>query len=184
MYRINIILLLLVLVSCKSLVDAPSKGEAPTKIEQEEVTPLPALFKTSSNLEWVVRAAKVANCVWANGKYIEAIKKIDKFDYSSDNGVNVVSKLSSKTCTVRTYRTRNPWSSVIATTYASDKEHLYLNTRMNGTISPVARLVNTLYHECSHLAGYGHGDNSPEGKENSVPYFIGDVAEQFVAECM
>ncbi|MES2528723.1 MAG: hypothetical protein V4598_16685 [Bdellovibrionota bacterium] len=39
-------------------------------------------------------------------------------------------------------------------------------------------MINTLVHEYMHFAGYSHGDNSPEGKENSVPYYFGNRAQE------
>ena len=39
-------------------------------------------------------------------------------------------------------------------------------------------LINTLVHEYMHFAGYSHGDNSPIGKENSVPYYFGNRAQE------
>lgn len=39
-------------------------------------------------------------------------------------------------------------------------------------------MINTLVHEYMHYIGFSHGDNSPEGKENSVPYFFGKRAEE------
>ena len=38
--------------------------------------------------------------------------------------------------------------------------------------------INTLVHEYMHFVGYSHGDNSPEGKENSVPYYFGNRAQE------
>lgn len=38
--------------------------------------------------------------------------------------------------------------------------------------------INTLVHEYMHFVGYSHGDNSPEGKENSVPYYFGSRAQE------
>ncbi len=39
-------------------------------------------------------------------------------------------------------------------------------------------MINTLVHEYMHFVGYSHGDNSPEGKENSVPYYFGNRAQE------
>lgn len=39
-------------------------------------------------------------------------------------------------------------------------------------------LINTLVHEYMHFVGYSHGDNSPVGKENSVPYYFGNRAQE------
>lgn len=38
--------------------------------------------------------------------------------------------------------------------------------------------INTLVHEYMHYAGYSHGDNLPDGKENSVPYYFGNRAQE------
>jgi hypothetical protein len=53
----------------------------------------------------------------------------------------------------------------------------------------VAEMVNTIVHEFTHSVDmfedgdprveYGHGDQSPVGKENSAPYWIGALAETF-----
>lgn len=39
-------------------------------------------------------------------------------------------------------------------------------------------LINTLVHEYMHNLGYGHGDDLPEGKGGSVPYYFGDRAQE------
>lgn len=38
--------------------------------------------------------------------------------------------------------------------------------------------INTLVHEYMHFVGYSHGDNSPVGKEDSVPYYFGNRAQE------
>lgn len=38
--------------------------------------------------------------------------------------------------------------------------------------------INTLVHETFHALSYSHGDDSSIGKENSVPYWMGDKAEE------
>ncbi len=42
----------------------------------------------------------------------------------------------------------------------------------------VCSMINTLVHEYMHFVGYSHGDNSPSGKENSVPYYFGNRAQE------
>jgi hypothetical protein len=39
-------------------------------------------------------------------------------------------------------------------------------------------MINTLVHEYTHYLGFGHGDNSPVGKENSIPYYFGNRAQE------
>lgn len=38
--------------------------------------------------------------------------------------------------------------------------------------------INTLVHETFHALDYEHGGNDPIGKENSVPYWMGNKAEE------
>lgn len=69
------------------------------------------------------------------------------------------------------------WSSVIG--YHSDGT-IYLNEHYVNRSD--CSVINTLVHESSHRMGYSHGNNSSEGKDNSVPYWIGDRAEELCKE--
>ncbi|HEY9178053.1 MAG TPA: hypothetical protein VIN07_10195 [Flavipsychrobacter sp.] len=53
---------------------------------------------------------------------------------------------------------------------------------------PVHSICNTLVHQCVHALNacypslyFGHGDNDPEGKENTAPFRIAGLAQQIVA---
>lgn len=110
------------------------------------------------------------------------LARVEKFDYTQDSGRDVLRKLSEHPqCVIRTYATKNPFSKVIATTYSANNVDLYFNLRKNPR--PVASMINTAVHECSHLFGYSHGSNSNVGKENSVPYKIGVIAQKHVDQC-
>ena len=52
----------------------------------------------------------------------------------------------------------------------------------------IPSLVNTMIHEMVHAVNYlnpqyrfDHGDNSPVGKENTAPYWIGNKAEEMLS---
>lgn len=53
---------------------------------------------------------------------------------------------------------------------------IYLNTKNLGMSE--CSIVNTLAHESTHAWGYSHGDDSPVGKKETFPYWIGDKAEE------
>jgi hypothetical protein len=39
-------------------------------------------------------------------------------------------------------------------------------------------IIATFVHEYMHRLGYAHGDNNPTNKEDSVPYFMGNLAKE------
>ncbi len=54
---------------------------------------------------------------------------------------------------------------------------------------PVHSLCNTLVHQCVHALNaahpdcyFGHGDNNPDGKDNTAPYWIANLAQKMIAE--
>lgn len=167
-------LLLLALVSCatNTVLTEKTDKEAGGGVK----------FTTSSQLAWVNDLVKTANCVSNNQKYIDEVKAHKQFDYTDKTSSEVAELLGSdKIAKVSTYRTKNPVSKAIATTFAGDKDTVYLNTRRNPR--DMKDMVNTLFHERFHLLGFSHGDNSPVGKENSVNYGAGAMAEKYVEEC-
>jgi hypothetical protein len=147
--------------------------------------PLPeprTIFTARSTLDYVHQAVKVANCVIVNEKFLSEIGKFAKYDYTTMKPAEVEARIRGVSpAAVSTYRTTNPFSRVIATTYSTDPTTIYLNTRNNPQAMP--DMVNTIIHELTHLNNFGHGDNSPVGKDNSVPYRLGSMAEKYVSEC-
>jgi len=86
---------------------------------------------------------------------------------------------------VKTYRSKNPWSSALGYFSPSQPDHIFLNNRKlnrsKGSI--VATLIHEMIHFCDYLnevESYGHGDNSPSGKENTAPFYIDNIAESIV----
>lgn len=181
--KIIFIILLPLITACATNKEfRPLNGtDSIPQVEADTENPA-SIFFTELKTPWVIDLADKANCVINHSEYISAIQSKASFDYSEQTGADVYSRMKKVTCGIRLYATKNPWSSAIATTYATDRQYLYLNSRKNPR--PLPQMMNTVIHECSHLAGYKHGDNSPVGKENSVPYWIGDKAEKIAAKCM
>jgi hypothetical protein len=112
--------------------------------------------------------------------FYNTINQKSDWSYTKDQGAKVARVLREESqqafhhddVEIRPYRTRLPWSSVIG---YSDGENIYINMRKIDSLD-VSDYVGNLVHEFCHHAGYGHGDNSPKGKQNSVPYYCGDLA--------
>lgn len=153
----------------------PSYMENPNNLNKK--------FNTKSTLLWMKELVDVANCTIHLSDVRKDLLLVEKFTHTTMTPAQVSAAVESfKVAGVRTYRTKNPFSAAIATTYASDRENLYLNTRKNPRDIP--SMVNTLFHESSHLNGFGHGDNNPKGKELSVPYYFGAIGQKYAHKCI
>jgi len=169
--------MLLLIVGC-------STNKAP-RTNAETIVNLPSIgkpFTYKSSLNWVKDLSEKANCTVNLESFQKELISIEKFDYSDDNGSQVLSKLLGSSKTIRTYKTKNPFTKVIATTYGSDKESMYFNLRKNPRKPEL--MINTACHEKLHLDGYSHGDNNRAGKENSVNYFVGTLCQKYSKECL
>jgi hypothetical protein len=100
---------------------------------------------------------------------------------SQDNGTQILNEILSKKAVIRTYKTKWPLSKAIATTYKNNKTELYFNRYKNPR--EMANMVNTSMHEITHLVGYSHGSNSSIGKEDTVPYKVGAIAQRNYHAC-
>lgn len=187
MKNLSLIMLLLIEISCvttkkyNSSTNTIPSEQVTSDAPDSSVTTPPARFHTEVKYTWVKEVVATANCVLHHKKFIEAVEAVDLFDYSDKNGKQVIADLHKSNCGIRTYKTKNIWSKVLATTYSSDREYFYFNTRKNPR--ELKYMVNTAIHECLHLVGYGHGNNSSVGKQNSVPYGVGSMAEEVVEFC-
>lgn len=140
-----------------------------------------AAIGVKSSLPWMKSLGTTAECVINNADFQKEVSAIEKFDYSTRNGKQVVADLvAMKDVSISTYKTKNPFSKTIAYTYGGAKV-IYFNTRKNPR--SFQSMINTVIHEASHIVGYGHGDNSSVGKGRSVPYWVGAIAEKYVLNC-
>lgn len=140
-----------------------------------------AAIEIKSSLPWMKNLGATAECVIKDQGFQKEVSAIEKFDYSTKNGKQVVADLLTfKNITLSTYKTKSPWSKTIAYRPVG-KAEVYFNLRKNPR--DFSEMINTTIHEWLHVYGYGHGDNSSKGKGKSVPYWIGDIAEKYVLNC-
>lgn len=144
-----------------------------------QAPPYREVFTTKSSLKWVQGAVAVSNCVINNEEFLSEVENYPKFTYTDKTPKQVAELLrSAPPAIVSTYKKsftkaiayRNVGSNVI-----------YLNTAKNPRV--MSAIVNTAAHELAHIAGLGHGDNSPRGKQESAPYRVGKIAERYSETC-
>lgn len=114
---------------------------------------------------------------------LDIILAKDRFTHTNDSPEIVFNAMASyvsgdNTVEIKAWKPWNRWTSAIATTYPNKPGLMFINVRKTHQF-PVANYVGTICHEISHLAGYSHGSNNPKGKENSVPYWIGNQAKDW-----
>lgn len=124
-------------------------------------------------------AAKLGNCLLSRDKFKKEISSHKQFDYTKNKSDKVSKDLFSRTpIVVRTYCKKV--TKTLGYRPIGSNE-FYVNICKRTSLS--ADLVNTIWHEGTHVKGYGHGDNSSVGKGNSVPYGTGDMSEKYYSEC-
>ena len=135
---------------------------------------------SKSKYDYMEEVVKTSSCVLLSPHYQHEVSQIKKFDYSDKTGEEVIQiMLGDQEVFYTTYKSR-PWSKVVA--YRNRGSNwVYFNRRNNPR--SMKSMVNTAIHEASHIVGFGHGGNNSQGKQNSVPYKIGKIAEKYAEDC-
>lgn len=173
MKNLFITLVLITLTSCASK-KAIKPIEPPKPVD---------VITYRSSLNYIKELAKKTNCTLSKVEFQKEVSEILEFDLdpTHSTGAKVISDLISKKCIISTYRTKWPWSKAIAMAWTNEKEPIvYFNTRKNPR--KMDSMINTAVHECLHKHGYSHGSNSPAGKEKTVPYWVGEIAQRHACE--
>ncbi len=139
------------------------------------------------------QAADFCNALYQSQEFWDRIAAIGTFDESAIPATQIVSKLRSCGSVTEIRHWKPGFFNSLRyrkTVALTDPDRAYLiayHTRFLG--NPVARKVNTLVHEHVHNVDffsdgngsieYGHGDQSSDGKQNTAPYRIGAIAQQF-----
>jgi len=85
---------------------------------------------------------------------------------------------------IRLYTSKNPWSKANGYFTPARPHDINLNTRK--LWRTVGSISSTIIHEIVHMAdsdrdlSFGHGNNSPVGKENCAPFWIDNLAEAMI----
>jgi len=168
------LLLILLLASC-----ATKTAQPPTVITIER--PRQDRFFTNRSEQWAKDLVTVSNCVWNLPEFWTDVAKHPGYTHTEDSPLVVAEKLmTTPPHEIVLYTSKNPLTAAISYRSPSKPGVIHLNTRKHPRV--IGAMVNTATHEASHHF-YGHGDNSPSGKENSVPYAIGTIAQRHSIRC-
>jgi hypothetical protein len=136
--------------------------------------------------KWQIELSKTANCVLSDPAFLTEVATIPKFDYSKATGLEV--SLSLQKPMEATLTTYSPklwnWASKVIAYRNVNSNIIHFNVRKNPR--PTPEMVNTCMHELLHLLGYEHNGNGPEnaGKQFTVNYYVGRIAEKYVKDCL
>lgn len=136
---------------------------------------------------YVQKATTMANTILGNEEFYQKIRQQEKFDLSTAKPSIIAELIKSSGLEFkvelfypsgwRAIKYRNTF----AYTDPNYPNTLFLNLKkLDREIEDIAA---TIIHECIHALDqeavdytFGHGNNSPKGKENTAPYWIGNLA--------
>lgn len=131
-------------------------------------------------------ATAKANELLHNKNFLALIEEKESFDNTSISGRKIVELIQSTNTEmyVLTYKSIKRW--VYGYEDSRYPDLIHINLWRNEWNIP--SLVNTIIHECIHCIdslnnqySFTHIGNSSVGQENTAPYWIGNLAEEFLA---
>jgi hypothetical protein len=150
---------------------------------------------TWANLE-LVAAIDISNrLLQGEGGFFDRVREIPTFDLSGHvdsclpvSGAEVAQRLAQNVeVAVRKYRPKWIGSRAMADTQFTSEGMPVIRFNARKLHRTTEDFVATLIHECVHGVDtlpkemyFGHGNNSPKGKENTAPYRIERIAQELV----
>lgn len=131
--------------------------------------------------EKLKKASDLANDFLWN--HLSVIKKEPYFSHTKLTSKQVYDQIKAhlekgQAIEVRLYKPF--WWRSKAIAYTKGKNVIFINQYKLNERS-ATEYANTLVHEYLHIVGFGHGNNNPKGKEQSVPYRVGQLAEDYAS---
>jgi hypothetical protein len=148
------------------------------------------MFKYKGSNASIMCAVEEANDLIISKEFLTPILDKESFDMADCDGVIIAQLIDLFASgmfgdlTVKTYKSKNPWSKAYGYFNPSKPDQIYLNTR--NLNRPIASIIASLVHEMLHFLdsksvfSFGHGDNSSTGKGETAPYWIDNLAENIL----
>jgi hypothetical protein len=145
------------------------------------------------------KAAAFANELAGTEEFWRQIREKPKFDYTSLTSAQIEQRLrgAGTELKIKMWRPGNPaqrftYRNTVAFVDHAHPHHLFYHEKFIG--NSVDELVHTFVHEYVHDVDYhsdgsalidmGHGSNNPKGKEESAPYWIGNLAQRLYGDAV
>jgi len=148
------------------------------------------MFIYNGRNELIKDCVERANHLIVNDVFLDEIR-FRSFSMATCTGEQIVDDINNtpnntpNNLHVRLYKSKNPFTSSLGYYSPSTPNDIFLNSRKLNRSK--GSIVSTLIHEwihycddCNTHESYGHGDNSPIGKENTAPFLIDNIAESIV----
>lgn len=154
------------------------------------------MLKIFNKHEGLVNATADVSRLLADEKFTDLVRELDHFDMADVAPIDVLVFVQHfckfNEVTVGTY-TPFYWRSKARARFVPSRPYgVELSTRrLHRSSDPKlnnASLVGSIVHELVHAAdndcrfSFGHGNNKPQGKENTAPYKLGKLAKEYVLE--
>lgn len=142
----------------------------------------------NGNAPNVILAVERTNELLGDPSFFARIREHQRFDFSTATPAQIADlmEVSNAVVTVKLYTSRNPWTKAVAFEDHHYPNVVFLNSRRLRRSVP--SICATIVHECVHALDsavedfrFGHDGNSPNGNENSAPYWIGELAEEYLS---
>lgn len=121
--------------------------------------------------------------------FLDGVSKLKKFDLANITPQKIIHMIQETDLKLSLdLYWPQPFSS---RAYAYDDTHADPVIHMNRLTldRPIHSLCNTIMHQAVHALNtvhqdvyFGHGNNNPEGKEHTAPYFLAGLAQQLIAD--
>lgn len=136
----------------------------------------------------IIDACAFTNSLAANPAFWEAIRAKAQFDYTDLSPAEIARRLREADATITVKLWKPPFGRYRNTVAVTDRRHPHtLFYNQNKLHRSTADIVNTIVHEYVHNVDYfadghdqiefGHGSQVATAKEESAPYWIGELAE-------
>jgi predicted Zn-dependent protease len=178
-----IVLIFMGLLALNSCTENEKVKESTPSIKREKIS-------YTGSKQWAKDLVPIANCILTHSKLLNDLEKIESFDWTDDNGHEVlkklligpVSEIKHYTSNYFAYLARKstPGKSPVIAYTLKGKPDMYFNTRTNPR--DVQLMIGTVCHEYGHIIGYGHGANGSH--TTGVPNDLANLCVKHIEECL
>lgn len=148
------------------------------------------MFINKTNHEIVKLSVDKCNELIKDPKFLASIIRKDSF-YMSNATAETIAFLIKQfsngiygSIEVYTYYPKWRWSKALGYFNPNKPSHIYLNAyKLNRSLASVcASLTHEMVHYLDHKSdfSFGHGNNNPNGKSNTAPYWIDNLTEKMI----